>query len=169
MVYRLTSITWHPVITGSNTAAVCHRKQAQPSINTYLDLTTITQACSGVKLTPCHFEVNHAKIGHRLLKPTFTMQLTQEQVEHIAQLARLNLTDQEKITYQQELSSILDYVDKLQAVDTTNVQETSQVTGLQNVTRSDTVIDQGLNEQLLEQAPQAKHGYYVIPKIFDNK
>lgn len=68
------------------------------------------------------------------------MKLTKEQVEHIARLARLGLTPEEIEKYQTELSSILDYVEKLNEVDTENVEPTAQVTGLKNVMREDKVV-----------------------------
>ena len=97
------------------------------------------------------------------------MQLNKEQVEHIAQLARLKLSPEELEKYRQELSSILDYVDKLQAVDTTDVEETSQVTGLVNVSRQDKVEDFEVSQDIISQAPEAENDYLVIPKIFENK
>ncbi len=65
------------------------------------------------------------------------MKLTKEQVQKIAQLARLKLTDEEMERYAGQLTNILDYVDILKELDTTGVSETSQVTGLTNVTRTD--------------------------------
>ena len=63
--------------------------------------------------------------------------LTSEEVLHVARLARLDLTPDEVALFQGQLSEILQYVGQLQAVDTSGVPETSQVTGLTNVTRED--------------------------------
>lgn len=60
-------------------------------------------------------------------------------VKHIAKLANLPLTAEEEKTYGPQLQKVLDYVQQLQQVDTSNVSETSQVTGLINVTRKDEV------------------------------
>lgn len=65
------------------------------------------------------------------------MKLTKEQVEHIAQLAKLKLTEEEVERLANQLTDILSYMDVLKELDTTGVPETSQVTGLSNVTRSD--------------------------------
>ncbi|MFA4814969.1 MAG: Asp-tRNA(Asn)/Glu-tRNA(Gln) amidotransferase subunit GatC [Candidatus Gracilibacteria bacterium] len=65
------------------------------------------------------------------------MKLTKEQVEKIAQLARLKLTDEELERYAGQLTDILTYVEVIKELDTTGVPETSQVTGLMNVTRKD--------------------------------
>lgn len=99
----------------------------------------------------------------------FFMKLSQQEVEHIATLARLRLTNVEKEKYAEQLSSILDYVDKLGTVDTTNIEPTSQVTGLTNITRPDVVEDSGIAEELIVNAPQCRDGFIVIPKIFENK
>lgn len=63
--------------------------------------------------------------------------LTKDQVRHIAKLARLRLTDAEVEKFTTELTSILQYLDMLQEVDTKNVAATAQVTGLTNVFRDD--------------------------------
>ncbi|MFA7278352.1 MAG: Asp-tRNA(Asn)/Glu-tRNA(Gln) amidotransferase subunit GatC [Candidatus Gracilibacteria bacterium] len=65
------------------------------------------------------------------------MQLTTEQVRHIAKLARLGLSDQEVKTLSTQLTNILQYVEILGEVDTESVLPTNQVTGLTNVSRSD--------------------------------
>ena len=97
------------------------------------------------------------------------MKLTNQEVEHIATLARLRLTEEEKVKYSGQLSGIFDYVEKLSAVDTSNIEPTSQVTDLANVTRADEISDSGINEALLACAPQVASGFIVVPKIFDNK
>ena len=97
------------------------------------------------------------------------MKLTIEQVEHIAKLARLNLTAQEKAKYAEQLSGILEYMDTLQAVDTAKVEPTSQVTGLVNISRDDHVIESGISQELVACAPVSRDGYVVIPKAFENK
>lgn len=67
------------------------------------------------------------------------MQLTKKQVEHIAKLARLDLSEAEIAKFQTQLSGILDYVEQLNEVNTDNVEPTAQVTGLTNVKREDKV------------------------------
>ena len=97
------------------------------------------------------------------------MKLTIEEVEHIATLARLRLTEAEKDKYAQQLSGILDYVEKLAAVDTENIEPTSQVTGLTNIMREDEIIASGINEELLACVPESSNGFIAVPKIFENK
>lgn len=67
------------------------------------------------------------------------MQLSPEQVKHIAKLARLGLSDEEVKKFSTQLTDILEYIKILDEVDTTNVESTSQVTGLGNILREDVV------------------------------
>ncbi len=71
------------------------------------------------------------------------MSLTPEQVRHVAKLARLRLSEAEVEKFSTQLSSILDYVAILNEVDTEGVEPTSQVTGLENVTRADELRAKG--------------------------
>jgi aspartyl-tRNA(Asn)/glutamyl-tRNA(Gln) amidotransferase subunit C len=81
-------------------------------------------------------------------------QLTTDQVRHIAKLARLRLTDSEVERFTTDLTSIFQTIDVLQKVDTTGVEPTAQVTGLQNSFREDTVRPQDvLPESLLNTSP----------------
>ncbi|OGJ41854.1 asparaginyl/glutamyl-tRNA amidotransferase subunit C, partial [Candidatus Peregrinibacteria bacterium RIFCSPLOWO2_01_FULL_39_12] len=66
--------------------------------------------------------------------------LTEDQVRHIAKLARIRLTDEEVKKFSKQLSGVLDYMDVLNEVDTKKVAETSQVTGLKNVMEEDAIL-----------------------------
>lgn len=68
------------------------------------------------------------------------VKLTEQNVRHIATLARLGLTDEEVTLFSTQLTRVLDYVDILSEVDTADTPVTSQVTGLENVTRPDDVM-----------------------------
>lgn len=83
--------------------------------------------------------------------------LTREDVLKLAQLARLDLTDDEVEEFSSELSAILQYVEKLESVDTKGLEPTNQVTGLTNVTRADEIRDYGYKpEELLKNLPDTK-------------
>jgi len=97
------------------------------------------------------------------------MHLSIQQIEHIARLARLEVSEVEKKTYSEQLSAILDYVDQLQKIDTTGVEPTSQVTGLVNNNREDVIEDSGIASDLLATAPSQSDGFITIPKVFDHK
>ncbi len=77
------------------------------------------------------------------------MALTHDQVRHIAKLARLRLTDAEVEKYAKELSSILNYIDMLQEVDTSSVEATAQVTGQVNSMREDVIRTNGASPDAL--------------------
>jgi aspartyl-tRNA(Asn)/glutamyl-tRNA(Gln) amidotransferase subunit C len=93
------------------------------------------------------------------------MKLSKKEVEHIAKLARLELSDEDAGVYSKQLSDILDYVEKMQAVDTSKVEETSQVTGLINVMRDDKIKVSGIADELVDSSPESDNGYVRVPKI----
>jgi aspartyl-tRNA(Asn)/glutamyl-tRNA(Gln) amidotransferase subunit C len=95
------------------------------------------------------------------------MTLTIEEVEHIAQLARLKLTAQEIERYRQQLSAILDYADRLQAVDTTDIPPTSSVLPARSVLREDKARPGLSREELLKNAPDSENGQFRVPPVLD--
>jgi aspartyl-tRNA(Asn)/glutamyl-tRNA(Gln) amidotransferase subunit C len=95
------------------------------------------------------------------------MTLTIEEVEHIAQLARLKLTSQEIERYRQQLSAILDYADRLQAVDTTGIPPTSSVLPDRSVLREDKARPGLSLEELLKNAPDTENGQFRVPPVLD--
>jgi aspartyl-tRNA(Asn)/glutamyl-tRNA(Gln) amidotransferase subunit C len=68
------------------------------------------------------------------------MKISKDTVKHVAKLARLGLTDDEVEKFSGQLSDVFDYMDILEEVDTSGVKETSQVTGLENVSEKDEII-----------------------------
>lgn len=92
--------------------------------------------------------------------------LTIQEVQHIAQLARLQLSAAEEQKYQQQLSSILEYVSQLSQVDTSQVLPTSQVTGLENITQADQVVELNHQAELLAQAPDTEAGQIKVKAVF---
>lgn len=102
-------------------------------------------------------------------------ELSKKQVEDIARLARIELTEKEKKLYSEQLSGILKFVEKLEEIDTDGVNETSQVTGLENVFREDIANersqvdkDKRINrEKLLANAPAQKDGYIKVKQILE--
>jgi len=96
------------------------------------------------------------------------MALSKEEIEHIALLARLGLTDEEKKKYASQLSSILDYVEQLKEVDTDGVEPTAQVTGLENVMRQDEMekLDKETMKKLIELAPDKEDNLIKTKSVF---
>lgn len=95
------------------------------------------------------------------------MKITTKEVEYVAKLARLKLTEQEKDLFTQQLDSILDYMGKLNELDTEKVPPTSHVLPLKNVMREDEVKDSHLQEELLSNAPERDDNFFSVPKIIE--
>ncbi len=93
------------------------------------------------------------------------MALTRSQVEHVAKLARLGLTEAETETYTVQLSRILEHVESLNRLDTSDVQPTYHAVALQNVLRKDEPHQSLDRAKLLAQAPDAEAGCFKVPKI----
>ena len=95
------------------------------------------------------------------------MPLSLEEVEHIATLARLELTVEEKTRYRQQLSAILDYIRKLQELDTTDIPPTFSVLSGAGPLRADESRPGLSREALFENAPEVERGQFKIPPVFD--
>jgi aspartyl-tRNA(Asn)/glutamyl-tRNA(Gln) amidotransferase subunit C len=92
--------------------------------------------------------------------------LTRDDVLKLAKLSRLKLSEQEIEKFQGELSEILEYVEKLNSVDTTNTEPTYQVTGLKNVMRTDEIKDYGVSpEDLLKNAPSSQDHQFKVKRV----
>lgn len=88
-------------------------------------------------------------------------------VPHIAKLANLKITEEESKTLEQQLSSILDYIKKLEEVNTKNIETTSQVTKLENITRKDEAKPSLAQEESLLNAPKKHNGLFEVDAIFN--
>ena len=95
------------------------------------------------------------------------MTLTEEQVEYIAELARLKLTDEEIPRYRQQLSSILDYFEQLQRVDTSEIPPTSAVLSASSKLRADEPQIGFTSDAFKHNAPDFHDGQIRIPPVFD--
>src|SRR3990167_2030438 len=100
--------------------------------------------------------------------------LTDKEVRHIAELARIKINEKEKKGLKKDLSSILEYIDKLNEVDTTEVEPLYQTTGLVDSFRSDEPrgefkMDESLNENLIGQAPHKENRFIKVKSVFKIK
>lgn len=93
------------------------------------------------------------------------MPLSKEQVEHIAKLARLNLTPAEIEKYTHELTVILSYIDQLQAVNTEGVEVQNQFITAENVFREDIPEPSLPRSEALRNAPDRDEEYFHVPKV----
>lgn len=91
--------------------------------------------------------------------------ISHEEVEHIARLAKLDLTEPEKTLFEEQLSQILTFVGQLDEVSTEGIPPTASVAEQESVLRDD-LPRAGLSpEQALSNAPEASGGFFVVPKI----
>ena len=94
-------------------------------------------------------------------------ELTPQEVEHIADLARLELTPTEKDLYRQQLSAILEYAARLQALDTTGIPPTSSVLPPRTVLRADEPGQCLTPQELEKNAPDWEAGQFRVPPVLD--
>ena len=95
------------------------------------------------------------------------MSLTIEQVQHIANLARLELTESEIARYRDQLSAILDYFQQLDGVDTENIDPTDSLSPVEKSLRSDDVKPGLSLADLLKNAPDVDDEQFCVPPVFD--
>jgi aspartyl-tRNA(Asn)/glutamyl-tRNA(Gln) amidotransferase subunit C len=97
------------------------------------------------------------------------MNITKKDVEHVARLARLALSEEEKERYTAQLESILTYIEKLNQLDTKNVPPTTHVLSLSNVWREDQAEPNrlGPSEDILKNAPESEGPYFKVKKIIE--
>jgi aspartyl-tRNA(Asn)/glutamyl-tRNA(Gln) amidotransferase subunit C len=97
------------------------------------------------------------------------MGISKDEIKHIADLARLELSSDELKKYGNQLEQILGYVDQLQKVDIKNIEPTAQVTGLLNVIREDrpTDWDRKEIETALSQAPETESGQIKVKRVLE--
>lgn len=95
------------------------------------------------------------------------MKVDKKEVEYVAMLARVELSEEEKELYSEQMSTILAFFDRLKEVDTEDVPPTSHVIDLVNAYRSDQVRPGPGVEAVLENAPERSDRFFRVPKILD--
>ncbi|KAA0258650.1 Asp-tRNA(Asn)/Glu-tRNA(Gln) amidotransferase subunit GatC [Deferribacter autotrophicus] len=93
--------------------------------------------------------------------------ISKEDVKHIAKLARLKFEEDEVEKFTTELNKILDYIHKLNELDTEEVEPTSHVLDITNVFREDEVKDSLTNEEALKNAPDKDYGHFKVPRVIE--
>jgi aspartyl-tRNA(Asn)/glutamyl-tRNA(Gln) amidotransferase subunit C len=96
-----------------------------------------------------------------------SVQLTSDDVRHVAELAKLRLSDDEVAQFTEQLSAILDYAARLQEVDTSHVPPTPYVLPLANVLRADEPGPCLSNEAALANAPDSNQGFFRVRAVFE--
>jgi len=95
------------------------------------------------------------------------MQVPISEVEKIAVLSRLSLTEEEKKKYQHNLEEVLVMAQRLNELDTTDVKPTAHIQGVENVLRADEIRPSMDNEKLTANAPERENGCFIVPKVVE--
>ena len=95
------------------------------------------------------------------------MSVSSQQVQHIAKLARIGMSDAEIEALVPELNNILGWVEQLGEVDTDGVEPLATVIDLKLRLRDDAVTDGNIRDAVLANAPEAQHGFFAVPKVIE--
>ena len=93
------------------------------------------------------------------------MKITKDEVAYVANLARLELDDDAVNTFAEQVAEILEYIDKLNTIDTSGVAATSHAISLSNAFRDDRVEAHLDRDEALSNAPEKEDGAFVVPKV----
>lgn len=93
--------------------------------------------------------------------------ITDETIEYVGILAKLELSGEEKEAAKRDMGRMLDYIDKLNELDTSGVEPMSHVFPVQNVFREDVVTNDDGSEETLRNAPEQKDNMFVVPRTFE--
>lgn len=93
--------------------------------------------------------------------------ITDETIEYVGILAKLELSEDEREAAKKDMGRMLDYIDKLNELDTAGVEPMSHIFPVQNVFREDVVINGDESAKTLQNAPEEKDSMFVVPRTFD--
>lgn len=93
------------------------------------------------------------------------MAIDMKEVEHIALLARINISEEEKAEFAEQMNLILQYIEKLNELDTSGIEPLYHILPIYNVFREDHAVESPARDELLANAPQQEDGYYKVPRI----
>jgi len=93
--------------------------------------------------------------------------INDEMIEYVGILAKLELSDEEKEQAKKDMSRMLDYIDKLNELDTEGVEPMSHIFPVNNVFREDIVVNGNDRDHILENAPADKEGMFKVPKTVE--
>lgn len=93
--------------------------------------------------------------------------ITDETIEYVSILAKLDLSEEEKEQAKKDMGSMLDYIDKLNELDTQGVEPMSHVFSVSNVFREDVITNGNERDEMLKNAPDKKDGCYKVPKTVE--
>lgn len=93
--------------------------------------------------------------------------ISNETIDYVGILAKLELSDEEREQAKKDMGRMLDYIDKMNELDTSGVEPLSHAFPLQNVFREDVVTNGDGSAETLKNAPEEKDSMFVVPKTFD--
>lgn len=95
------------------------------------------------------------------------MKITGKDVDYVARLARLHISDEQKEALTVDMAAIIDFADKLNEIDTNGVEPQAHAMHIENVFRKDEIKPSYSRDELLKNAPEANAGCFSVPKIVD--
>ena len=95
------------------------------------------------------------------------MDIDIKQIEQIASLSRIKLTDDEKDIFREQLTDILGYIEKLNELDTDDVQPMAHATSIKNIFREDQQKSSFPRQEILELSPSSANGFFKVPKVLE--
>ena len=95
------------------------------------------------------------------------MKISKEEILHVANLARLDIDESSIELFAEQIDKVLEYIDTLNSIDTSDVQPTSHTISLSNVFREDDVSPPFDRDAALSNAPEAEDGFFLVPKVVD--
>lgn len=93
--------------------------------------------------------------------------ISQSDVEHVAQLGRLELSEEEKTKFTGQMGSILGYFEKLDAAKTTDIKPIDQINEMENVTTDDSIAEKWDRQELLKNTPEEEDGFIKVKAVFE--
>ena len=93
--------------------------------------------------------------------------ISDETIEYVGVLAKLELSDEEREQAKREMGRMLDYIDQMNALDTEGIEPMSHAFPVENVLREDMVTNGDMRDALLANAPEEKDGMFVVPRTFE--
>ena len=93
--------------------------------------------------------------------------ISDETIKYVGILAKLELSQEEKESAGKDMGRMLDYIDKLNELDTSDVEPMTHIFSMNNVFREDVVTNGDMREQMLLNAPEEKDGMFVAPRTFE--
>lgn len=93
--------------------------------------------------------------------------ISEDDVEHAANLARIEITEEEKAKFAKDLSEIIDYVAELEKAPTENIEAINQISNLENIARPDEIAPSLSNEKVFQNAPEKEENFIKVKKVFE--